>query len=232
MRPHGGQLLAEFEHGLHGRGTRVIGAARQQGRFGVIRRNDSRFGNEFAHFRDDIRLEDGIEFAVIGHGRVDDDERIVFGEAGNGIEDDGYLAGVGEETAVNSIIGIAQFLPFIHKFRHVRREIREGKVAIGQVIAENSCRERTDLEAHGRNDRDGSCQGAAAEGTHIVNCKDAFCSHRENLLKINCTIILPDNMGHVNKTDCGDSVLPVRFSRGRKYGIIKFILFVAMNLLR
>ena len=46
------------------------------------------------------------------------------------------------------------------------------------------------------------------ERTHIVDCEDAFSCHRKNLLKVNCTIILSHDMGCVNKTDCGDSVLP------------------------
>ena len=207
-RSHGGQLLAEFEHSLHGWRALGIGDVGQQGSFGIIRCNDGRFCDELAHFHDNIGLEDRVELAVIGHGRIDDDEGILLGEAGDGVEDDGDLAGVGEEAAVNGVIRIAQFLPFIHEFRHVRRKIREGIVAIRQVVAENSRREGADLEAHGRNDRDGGCQGAAAERTHIVDCEDAFSCHRKNLLKVNCTIILSHDVGHVNKTDCGDSVLP------------------------
>ena len=45
------------------------------------------------------------------------------------------------------------------------REIGKGEIAIGQIIAENRRGKRADLKAHGRNDRNGCRERAAAKGT-------------------------------------------------------------------
>ena len=95
----------------------------------------------------------------------------------NGFLDNADLGGVGEKTAVDAIVRKTERFPLIHETFHFRREVRECEVTVRKVIAEQCCRERTNLAAHCRDNWNGGGERTTTERAKVVNGENAFGAH-------------------------------------------------------
>lgn len=143
------QLTADVGHFFCGQDVGGIRTVQKQTGFGIVRSDNRRLADQLAHFADKGCAEDGIQRAVVSHCRVDDNQRVCCAETRRRFGDNGRLAAISQKAAVDGVVRIAEFLPFIHELLHMRREISKGEGAVRQIVAEQRCRERADLNTHG-----------------------------------------------------------------------------------
>jgi len=166
----GGQFLQHAPDILLGVLRTQIRFSQQKAGFRQIGDDDVRLAAQLRHVQGELLREAGIQTAVVGHGRIDQDQRVPAAEVREQLRGQVNLF---EGTQISGIqrIEMKSFLfPVCADRRDVRGQIPERPAFLECGMGGEHCR-RNDrrFHAHGRDDRQGDGQRAFADAGDILN---------------------------------------------------------------
>ena len=119
-------------------------------------------------------VEGGVELAVVGHDRIDEDEGVLTAKIGEDLFHDLDLFVAAEVAGVDGVKMDAFLFPVLGDRHELVGEILDGEILEHGVGGQHGRWQDGGLDAHGRDDWQGDGDGAFAEAGDVLDGEYAF----------------------------------------------------------